>query len=77
MYCRFEITLKESLTGFSKIFTDPFGDSHTITIKNKIIKENDGYSVSFKNYNVILLFQVVYPKKLSKKIVNVLKDLDF
>ena len=77
LYCRFEISLKESLTGFSKIFTDPFGDVHTISIKNKIIKENDGYSVSFKNYNIILLFQVIYPKRLSRKIVNALKEFDF
>jgi hypothetical protein len=77
IYYRFEITLKESLTGFSKIFTDPFGGDHTITVKNTIIKENDGYSVSFKNYNIVLLFQVVYPKKLSRKIVNALKEFDF
>jgi len=77
LYYHFEITLKESLTGFSKIYTYHFGDDHTITFKNTIIKENDGYSVSFKNYNIVLLFQVLYPKRLSKKIISALKDLDF
>ena len=77
IYYQFTISLKESLTGFSKIFTDPFGNDHPVTVKNIIIKENDGYTVSFKNYNVILLFKVVYPKHLSKKIISALKDLDF
>ena len=77
IYYRFNISLKESLTGFKKIFKDPFGNNHTITIKNTIIKENDGYSVSFQEYQIILIFQIIYPKRLNKQTIKTLKELDF
>ena len=30
LYCKYKVSLKESLTGFIKIFKDPFGKSHEI-----------------------------------------------
>jgi DnaJ-class molecular chaperone len=72
LYCYFDISLKESLTGFNKIFKDPFGDSHQI-ITNGIVKSNDGYKLN----NLILVFNVLYPEKLSESVVEQLKMLDF
>ena len=48
MFFRFNISLKESLTGFNKIFKDPFGESHNIVVTG-IIKSNDGYQLKIKN----------------------------
>ncbi len=70
LYYPFEISLKESLTGVSKHFKDPFGVTHKINTK-KIIQTNDGYRVG----NIILLFKVIYPKNL--KIIEQLKEIDF
>lgn len=69
LYYHYNITLKDSLTGFVKTFKDPFGIEHTITSKS-ILKENDGY---FINENICLLFHVVYPKRL----ITQLKNIDF
>jgi len=75
MYYRFDITLKESLVGFTKTFNDPFGDLHTITIKNTIIKQNDGYTLS--KIELTLLFNIIYPKKLKKDTKQIIQNLDF
>jgi hypothetical protein len=72
LYCYFDISLKESLTGFEKIFKDPFGVEHNICI-NTVVKTNDGYRVK----NVILVFNVIYPKKLSDSVIAHLKMIDF
>ena len=72
LYLDFSISLKESLTGFSKLFKDPFGVSHTITV-NKVIQIGDGYRVG----DIILLFKVNYPKKLPKEVVEQLKKINF
>ena len=73
LYYNYNITLKDSLIGFEKTFKDPFDFEHTIT-SNSIIKQNDGYFISKK---VFLLFNVVYPKKLSKSVIKQLKQIDF
>jgi DnaJ-class molecular chaperone len=73
LYYTYNITLKESLIGFTKTFKDPFDFEHTIT-SNSIIKQNDGY---FIPNGIILLFNVVYPKKLSKSVITQLKKIDF
>jgi len=55
----FDISLKESLTGFNKIFKDPFDKPHDIIV-NDIIKPNDGFLL--KSLNLILKFNIIYPK---------------
>jgi DnaJ-class molecular chaperone len=75
MYYRIDITLKESLVGFTKTFKDPFGDPHEVSIQNTIIKQNDGYTLS--NLNLTLLFNIIYPKKLKKDTKKIIKNLDF
>jgi len=72
LYCNFDISLKESLIGFSKNFKDPFGVDHVITI-NDIIKHNDGYQLK----NVILVFNIIYPKKITPSVIEQLKLIDF
>jgi len=72
LYCPFDISLKESLTGFNKIFKDPFGDEHPINI-NTVVKSNDGYQLN----NIILVFNVIFPKKLSQSVIDQLKKIDF
>jgi hypothetical protein len=72
LYRYYEISLKESLTGFSKLFKDPFGVTHKINIQ-KIIKTNDGYRVG----HIILIFKVNYPKQLPMEVVEQLKNIDF
>ena len=74
MYCHFNISLKESLTGFNKIFKDPFGDSHNINVKG-IVKSNDGYALH--KLSLVLVFNVIYPEKLNAEIIEQLKCLDF
>jgi len=77
IYCNFDISLKESLIGFTKIFEDPIGEKHTITI-NKIIKQNDGYLIKINNdptKKLILLFNIIYPTKLTKHQRKMLNDL--
>ena len=69
LYYRYNITLKESLTGFVKIFKDPFGNEHTIK-SNTIVKQNDGYHIIDSFY---LLFNIIYPKQL----LTQLKSIDF
>jgi hypothetical protein len=77
MTCQFDITLKESLTGFTKTFEDPFLVVHTIQI-NKVVKQNDGYTITLQNNeNLILVFNIIYPVKLSKSVKKVLSELDF
>jgi DnaJ-class molecular chaperone len=67
IYNRFKITLKESLTGFKKLFKDPFGDEHQV-VSTTIVKPNDGY---FIKPNLYLLFEIVYPKKLLTQLKNI------
>jgi DnaJ-class molecular chaperone len=77
LYCNFDITLKESLIGFNKIFKDPFDNIHNIFIKNNIIKQNDGYSLdlTYQNHShkMILLFNILYPPKISKELREIIK----
>jgi len=77
LYYTLDISLKESLTSLSKDFKDPFGETHKINIKNTIIRQNDGYSINFKNYSLIVLFNILYPKQLNKKTRRIISDLDF
>jgi hypothetical protein len=74
LFCTFDITLKESLTGFQKIFKDPFDTTHTISVK-KIVQTNDGYKLP--DIDITLVFRVVYPKKLSALTIERLKGIDF
>jgi hypothetical protein len=74
MFYRYDISLKESLTGFNKSFKDPFDNVHDIKI-NGIVKTNDGYQLS--GINLVLVFNVVYPDKLSPVVIEQLKNLDF
>ena len=67
LYFKFNITLKESLTGFVKTFKDPFGFDHIIST-SVIIKQNDGYFIC---KNLFLLFNIIYPKKLLKQLKNI------
>ena len=73
MYYRYNISLKDSLTGFHKIFKDPFGNSHDIVVKN-IVRTNDGYQLKNK---LILVFEVVYPESIPQAVIEQLKLLDF
>jgi len=75
LYCRYDISLKDSLTGFQKIFKDPLGEDHVIFVNN-VVKSNDGYQIT-GNLNLILVFNVIYPKKLNPAIIAELKKLDF
>jgi len=88
MYYRYNISLKDSLTGFHKIFKDPFGYSHDIIVKN-IIRTNDGYQLNIlppgviagtivpaKN-KLILVFEVIYPDTIPPAVIEQLKTLDF
>ena len=71
--CYFDISLKESLIGFTKSFNDPFGTEHIITVNNTIIKTNDGYNTD----NVILVFNIIYPEVISEETKNAIKQLNF
>ena len=70
----FDISLKESLIGFDKIFTDYLGNIHKISIR-EIIKNLDGYLIT--SLNLLLVFNIIYPKTISEKICKQLKTLDF
>jgi hypothetical protein len=74
LYYRFNISLKESLTGFHKKFKDPFGNLHDVIV-NGIIKSNDGYQLN--NLNLVLVFNVIYPDKIKQETIEQLKVLDF
>jgi len=69
LYYSYNISLKESLTGFKKTFKDPFGTEHQI-VSNTIVKQNDGYFITDILY---IIFNIVYPKKL----LTQLKNIDF
>jgi DnaJ-class molecular chaperone len=73
VYYRFDISLKESLTGFNKIFKDPFGVEHNVRV-NTLVKSNDGYRI---NDTYILVFNVIYPKRLNKSVIKTLSELSF
>ena len=77
VYYLFDITLKESLIGFTKTFKDPFEIEHTITVKNTIIKQNDGYRLTECQVNLVLLFNIIYPGSLKKSARKILDGLDF
>ena len=74
LFCKYNITLKESLIGFNKIFKDPFDISHHICI-NKIIQTNDGYKLG--SIDLTLVFNVIYPEKLNPLVIELLKDVNF
>ena len=77
VYYDFDISLKESLVGFSKEFKDPFDQVHTVKIK-QYVKQNDGFLISSIENEIVLLFNIVYPKdNFSKDILKVLKSIDF
>ena len=67
VYSNFDITLKESLVGFNKIFTDPFGNTTNVVVKDTLVKQNDGYKININGYSVILLFNIIYPRKISEE----------
>ena len=79
IYYNFEISLKESLIGFNKIFKDPFEVEHKIIVNNKIIRQNDGYSlvINGNSKKLILLFNIIYPKKFSSETIEALKNISF
>jgi len=72
LYCYFDISLKESLTGFTKSFNDAFGYKHNIKT-DCIIKCGDGYSLK----HLILIFRVIYPECISNENIDKLKLIDF
>jgi DnaJ-class molecular chaperone len=74
LYYRFDISLKESLLGFEKTFKDPFDREHLISVK-QIIKPGYGYVVKINDCELILVFEVIYPKKLSSKMKKAILDL--
>lgn len=75
IYCKFNISLKESLIGFNKKFIDPFGNIHNIIVNN-IVKSNDGYQV-IGECDIVLVFNVTYPKKINIETIEKLKMIDF
>jgi hypothetical protein len=76
IYYQFDITLKESLVGFTKTFKDPFDFEHLISV-NEIIRHGDGYSIKINDCELILVFNVIYPKKILSKLKKILNDFDF
>ena len=75
MYYTFDISLKESLIGFNKIFKDPFDKIHNIFIKNNIIKQNDGYELVLNETDkLVLVFNIIYPTKISKELKEIIKE---
>jgi hypothetical protein len=74
VFCKFDITLKESLTGFIKVFKDPFGTLHNIIVEN-IVNSSDGYQLT--GIKLVLVFNVVYPKKLTPETIAKLKEINF
>jgi len=72
--CHYNISLKESLTGFKKIFKDPFGELHTVFTEN-IVKTNDGYRIA--DTGIVLVFNVIYPKRLPPETIEQLNTLIF
>ena len=74
IYLNYDITLKESLIGFTKEYTDPYGNKQNIVVKN-IIQPNDGYLI--KSIGLILKFNVLYPTRLSPKTIQQLNELVF
>lgn len=72
----FKISLKDSLIGFEKTFKDPFDTLHSISV-NQIIKNGDGYNIIVNGEPLILVFNVIYPKKLSLKVKKILANIDF
>jgi len=77
IYSYFDISLKESLLGFEKTFTDPFMQVHSIKVNDYIIKQNDGYSLKLNHGSLILLFNIIYPEKLSLETFKAIRDLEF
>jgi hypothetical protein len=77
LYYHFDISLKQALTGFDLPFKDPFDTLHRVVVANKIIKQNDGYIINFKNFRVVLVFNIVYPKSISKLSLEQLKIINF
>jgi curved DNA-binding protein CbpA len=76
LYYKFDITLKESLTGFNKTFKDPFENIHQIDV-TEIVKQNDGYFITFPEGKLLLLFNVIYPVKISDNALILLKKIPF
>ena len=76
LYYTYDISLKQSLTGFNLTFKDPFDQNHEIKT-TKIVKSNDGYRVLCNEIPLVIIFNVIYPKELPKNIVDALNHLDF
>ena len=76
VYYKFDISLKESLIGFDKIFIDPVGIKHSVIIQ-ELIKKNDGYSINVLGGKMVLLFNIIYPDKISEESILLLKEIDF
>ncbi len=76
VYKHFPISLKESLIGIDRTFTDPFDNIHPV-FTDIIVNNGDGYSIRTIHGTIILLFKINGPKKLDKNIINVLKSLSF
>ena len=77
LYCLYNISLKESLTGFIKIFKDPFGEPHEI-VSHGIVKSNDGYRIIINgNISIVVVFNVIYPKQINIEVTEQLSKLNF
>jgi hypothetical protein len=76
LYYTYDISLKQSLTGFNLTFKDPFDQMHEI-VTTRVVKSNDGYRLICNDIPLVLVFNVVYPKELSRDIIETLKELDF
>jgi len=72
----YKISLKESLIGFKKTFKDPFDFNHIIS-NEQIVKSGDGYNLNINGKNLILIFDIDYPKKLTNSLKKILKTIDF
>jgi hypothetical protein len=76
IHYNFELSLKESLVGFEKTFKDPFDIEHLIVVKEPV-KSGDGYSIIVNDCKLIIVFYVIYPKKLPLKLKKILNSFDF
>ena len=72
---RLNITLQQSLIGFTTEFTDPLGNIHKIDIKNTIITSGNGYIVKMSDLKIYILFNVVIPQSLPPDILSAIGGL--
>lgn len=73
---KMNITLKQALSGLNTTYVDPFKKEHNIVVDH-LIRKGDAYCIKVVNTKIYILFNIIYPKKISERAKKQLSHINF